>query len=82
MILNSGTWEIRYCVAHLYVNCKGEASVSYYAYINNNMYGLHLVNDINDKYVLWYDTEEEAKKHIFNACECVISKGITIKKGA
>ena len=51
-------WKIRYCVAQIYVNCLGEASVSYYAFCRG--YGLHTVKDINDKFVLWYDTKEEA----------------------
>lgn len=63
----------KYCVAQLYVNCKGECDVSYYAY-QNNIYWLHLVSDWNDENVLWYDTEEEAKKHIFNSFECVVSR--------
>lgn len=79
MILNSGTWEVRFCVANVYMNCLGETTVSFYAYQNNN-YGLHLVSDINDENILWYDTEAEAKKHILNSWECILSKGRTIKK--
>ena len=63
----------KYCVANLHVNCLGESDVSFYAY-SEGPYGLHRVNDWNDKNVLWYDTEEEAKKQIYNSCECVVSK--------
>lgn len=70
-------WKTRYCVAQIYVNCLGEASVSYYAFCRG--YGLHAVKDINDKFVLWYDTKEEAQKHIMNSeGECVISKGFDV----
>lgn len=64
--------KIQYCVAQLNLNCKGEASVSYLAY--NNPYGIHWDGDWNSKDVLWYDTEKEAKKHIWNANNCVIAK--------
>ena len=70
-------WKVKYCVASIYVNCFGESSVSYYAFCKG--YGLHTVQDINDEYVLWYDTKEETKKHIMNSeGECVISFGFEI----
>lgn len=65
--------KFRYCVANVYVNCKGKAHISYYSY--NNAYGLHLCEDINDEYVLWYGTREEAQKRIMNNTgECVIER--------
>lgn len=65
--------KIKYCVANIYVNCMGEAKVTYYAY-RNGAYGLHLVENKNDEYVLWYDTADEARKHIMNKeGECVMS---------
>lgn len=65
--------SIKYCVAHVYVNCIGEATVSYYAY-QKGSYGLHLVGNKNDENVLWYDTAEEARKHVMcNEGECVMS---------
>lgn len=63
----------KYCVAQLNVNCKGEVRVSYYAF-SNDMYGLHLVSDWNDANVIWYDTEEEAKKAIWNTNECIVDR--------
>ena len=64
--------KLLYCVAQ--VTMRGSTpDVSFYAY-SNGSYGLHLVGNIDDENVLWYDTEEEAKKHIFNSFECVISK--------
>lgn len=63
----------KYCVANVYVNCIGESMVSYYAF-SNDVYGLHLIENFKDEHVLWYDTEEEARKHIFNRVgECVLS---------
>ena len=77
MLVSYGSFEIRFCIASLYVNCKGEVSVSYSAY--NNGYGMHWDGDWDSPDVLWYDTEEEAKKHLMNANECVISRGRNIK---
>lgn len=63
--------KMKYCVANLYVNLQ-DTNVTYYAY-QKGPYGLHLVNDWKDKNVIWYDSEEEAKKHILNTNECIIS---------
>ena len=30
-------------------------------------YGLHLIENMKDEYVLWYDTKEEAQAHIMNS---------------
>ena len=63
----------KYCVANVRVNCIGESKVSYYAF-RAGQYGLHLVEDFKDDYVLWYDTAEEARAHILNIeRECVLS---------
>ena len=78
MITNYGTWEVRYCVACVNMNA-GKPEVSFYAY-RKDMYGLYRVADINDPYVVWYDTEEEALKARWNANDCVISMGRDIKK--
>lgn len=59
-----------YYVASVRSNLK-EVAVSYYAY-KEGVYGLHLTSDINDPNILFYETEEAAKKHIFNANECVL----------
>lgn len=79
MVTCYGTWEVRYCVAQVDVYA-GEPEVRFYAY-HNNKYGLYLTDDISDPNVLWYDTEAEAKEHVLNANECVISKGRDIRKG-
>lgn len=64
----------KYCVANVYMNSLGEARVSYYAY-QKGPYGTHLTEDIDDEYVLWYDTEEEARGMIHNSeGECVLSR--------
>lgn len=64
--------NIKYCVANIYVNCLGESTIGFYAY--NKAYGLHLVSSKNDDDVLWYDTLDDAKKHIINSIgECVLS---------
>lgn len=63
--------KMKYCVAHLDANLQG-ANVTYYAY-QKGQYGLYLVNDLKDENVIWYDLEEQAKKHILNTNECVIS---------
>ena len=79
MITNYGTWEVRYCIASVRVDSTGVASVSYYAFRNDG-YGLHLVGNIEDNNVLWYDTEAEAKKRILNANDCVIARGRDVKR--
>ena len=65
--------NIKYCVANIFTNCLGECVVRIYAY--NKAYGLHLASNKNDEDVLWYDTLEEAKKHVMNKneSECVLS---------
>ena len=73
MIVGCGTWEIKFCVAQLFVNSKGETNVSYY--VHSDRYGLYMAENWDDESVLWYDTEDEAKKQIWNANECVISRG-------
>ena len=68
--------NIKYCVAKVYANLV-DTTVSYYAYQNNN-YGLHLVGSWRDNDVLWYDSYEEAQKHIMNregACVMSFSEG-------
>lgn len=77
MILNYGTYEVRYCVARVWLEA-GEPRVTFMAYCRG--YGLHEISNINDEYVLWYDTEAEAKKHLMGANSCVLSKGRDIKK--
>lgn len=77
MITGYGTWEVRYCVAQVNL-FGGKAEVSYYAY-SNDVYGLHRVGDIHDPNVVWYDTEEEAKRAIFNSNDCVLSLGRDVK---
>jgi len=64
---------LKYCVASISLNCLGEARVRYYACMKGP-YGLHLIENMKDEYVLWYDTKEEAQAHIMNSeGECVIS---------
>lgn len=63
--------KIKYCVANLYVDLQS-ANVTYYAY-QKGQYGLHLTNNWKDENVIWYDSEEQAKKHILNTNECIIS---------
>ncbi len=62
----------KYCVCNVWLN-GGEAHVRYYAF-REGQYGLHLVEDIEDKDILWYSSAAEAKEHIWNTNECVISK--------
>lgn len=63
----------KYCVANVSINCLGESKVTYYACYGG--YGLHLVSDINNESILWYDTLEEARGHIINGeGECVIRR--------
>ena len=64
----------KYCVANVHMNSLGEVSVSYRAYMKGP-YGAHFVGDIDDEYVLWYDTEEEARGMIYNReGECILSR--------
>lgn len=79
MVTNYGTWEIRYCIASVWVDSTGVANVSYRAFSNDG-YGLHLVENIDNSNILWYDTEAEAKKHILNSNECIIFRGRDIKR--
>lgn len=62
----------KYCVASV-TQSISKASVGYYAYIDNANHGLHLVDDFKDKYVIWYDTEEEALKHRRRPFDCVVT---------
>jgi hypothetical protein len=78
MILNYGTWEIRYCIASVRVGIDGKVEVTYFAF-KDGAYGLHLVDDINDESVLWYETEEEAESHRLNANECIVPRGRDIR---
>lgn len=63
----------KYCIAQLYVNCIGETMVTYSAY-SEDAYGSHWTVDWNEKDVVWYDTEKEAKVAIFNSNECVVPR--------
>lgn len=76
--IKGGNKMYKYCVAHLYVNCLGESRVSYYAY-QKGPYGLHLTEDYNDENILWYETEKEAKGHILNSCECIVSRWFNVE---
>lgn len=60
----------KYVVAQIRIT-KNKTKVLFRAY--TKLYGIHLCEDLNDKYILWYKTEEEAKKNIHNANECVLS---------
>lgn len=64
----------KYCVAAMESN--RDESNQYHAafYAVKSGYGLHKVGDINDEFILWYDTEKEAKQHRLNSNDCVISK--------
>lgn len=73
MITNYGSWEIKFCVASVYMNTDG-CNVSFYAF-KEGVYGVHRVSDINDKNIIWYDTEEEAMKNRYNSSDCVLPKG-------
>ena len=65
-------YAYKYCVAQ--VNMVGNVpEVSFYAFSNDG-YGLHRVDDINDRNVLWYNTERKAKEHRLNSNDCVVSK--------
>ena len=48
-------------VAKTYINCKGEADVSVMCY-QNNVYGTHWSGNLLDKNIVYFDTEEKAKK--------------------
>lgn len=78
MITNHGTWEIKYCIASVRVDSKGEAVVTYFAF-KNGAYGLHSVDNINDESVIWYETEAEAENHRLNANDCIVSRGRDIR---
>lgn len=67
----SNKYRLQYCVARVSVYMTGP-EVAYYAY-QKGPYGLHLASDINDECVLWYDTAAEARKHLRNENECIIS---------
>lgn len=59
----------KYVVAQIRIT-KNKTRVLFRAY--TKLYGIHLCENLNDKYILWYKTEEEAKKNIHNANECVL----------
>lgn len=64
----------KFCVASVVPDYEGvrEHKVVYYAYKAG--YGVHSVDDINDDYVVWYDTEQEALKQRLKSSDCVVSK--------
>ena len=63
----------KYCVASIYIPMNNVPMVSYYAYQPNSN-GSYRIGDINDEYVVWYDSEQEALDARRNACECVIGR--------
>ena len=63
----------KYCVASIYIPMNNVPMVSYYAYQPNSN-GSYKIGDINDEYVVWYDSEQEALDARRNACECVIGR--------
>lgn len=61
----------KYCVASVTMSIS-RTSVGYYAYIDNNNREMQLVDDWKGKYVIWFDTEEEALKHRRKSTDCVV----------
>lgn len=59
----------KYVVAQIRIT-KNKTRVLFRAY--TNLYGIHLCENLNDKHIMWYKTEEEAKKNIHNTNECVL----------
>lgn len=51
----------KYYIANLYINCKGEASVSYLC-DEKNINGTYLSGDFNDSNITLYDDEVTAIK--------------------
>lgn len=68
-------FKYKYCVAAMESNYDGSGQyhAAFYAF-RNDQYGLHKTSDPNDKDIIWYDTENEAKAHIINSNDCVLSR--------
>ena len=64
----------KYCIAEVRLRGAG-AAVSYAGTERlNGEGGMCLWVDFHDPHVIWYDTEEEAKQHLMNSNDCVVSK--------
>lgn len=57
MIKEKHVWFI----AKTYIDCKGNASVSVLCY-QNNSYGSYYSTNLLDEHIVYFDTEEDAKK--------------------
>lgn len=53
--------KLVYYIANTYINCKGEANVSFYC-SENNISGAYLSEDFRNSSIVLYDVEDEALK--------------------
>lgn len=58
-MITCGKQVLRFYIAETYINCKGQATVSFLC-SENNINGQYLSSDFNNEHIRYFDSEKEA----------------------